>query len=457
MKPITRRVFLQRTGHVSLGASAAAIVFTSWKSLHAAAANNKVVFGLIGSGGRGSGLAQGFASRGNVEFAWVCDTDPRRWEGIARHLERQQGRAPQTTTDFRRVLDARDVDVVIVGTPDHWHAPATIQACQAGKHVYVEKSPTHCIWEGRKMVEAARKYRRLVQVGTQTRSGAYAKAAREYIQSGKLGKVHLCKVYNLKSGAPFKLPPPGAKPEGLDFDRWLGPAPDRPFNEGWLRGWYYFHDFCGGDTGNDGIHQIDLARFLIGKDYPKAAQASGGKLAYPESDGDVHDTQVASFEFDDLLMTFELTQWAPYMDKIAQDVRDGDLFPYWPQCATRIEIYGTKGLMFVGRHGGGWQVFAGAQTQSRPGELVAQHLGRVCDTEHQMNFLNAIRQGELLNADIEEGHRSAVLEHLANIATRLGGRRLVFDAKKETIVGDMEANAMVKKTYRAGYEVRETV
>lgn len=457
MNRINRRCFLRRTGQLTFGVTAGLTAVPFRKALRAAGANTRVVFGLIGSGGRGGSLAQGFASCGNVEFAWVCDTDPRRWAGIGQRLERQQGKAPRTTTDFRRLLDDTALDAVVVATPDHWHALATIQACQAGKHVYVEKSPTHCVWEGRKMVEAARQYRRLVQVGTQTRSGAYAKAARAYIQSGQLGKVHLCKVYNLKSGGPFKLPPPGAKPDGLDFDRWLGPAPERPFNEGWLRGWYYFYDFCGGDTGNDGIHQIDLARFLVGRDYPKTAQASGGKLAFPDSDGDVHDTQVASFEFDDLLMTFELTQWAPYMDKIAQDIRDGDLFPYWPQCATRIEVYGTKGLMFVGRHGGGWQVFAGAKTQSRPGELVAQHSGRVCDTEHQMNFLNAIRQGELLNADIEEGHRSAILQHLANIATRLGGRRLVFDSKTETIVGDKEAGALLKKKYRKGYEVPERV
>ncbi len=457
MNRITRRQFVRHTSKIVLGLSAGAAALSARKSASAAPANNKVVLGLIGSGGRGSALAQGFLSRGNVEVAWVCDVDPRRWSSIVKHLETRQGRTPQVATDFRRGLEDKAVDAVIIATPDHWHALATISACQAGKHVYVEKSPTYSIWEGRQMVEAARKYKRLVQVGTQARSAAYAKAAREYIQSGKLGKIHLCKVFNLKSGGPFKMPPPGAKPEGLDFDRWLGPAPERPFNQGWLNGWYYFYDFCGGDTGNDGIHQIDLARHLIGRDFSKAAQATGGKLAYPESDGDVHDTQVASFEVDDLLMTFELTQWAPYMDKIAQDVRDGDLFPYWPQCATRIEIYGTKGLMFVGRHGGGWQVFTSAKTQSRPGEVVAQQFGRVPDPEHQMNFLNAIRNGEPLNAEIEEGHRSAILEHLANIATRLGGRRLVFDSKTETIVGDREANAFLKRAFRKGYEITERV
>jgi len=156
-------------------------------------------------------------------------------------------------------------------------------------------------------------------------------------------------------------------------------------------------------------------------------------------------------------MTFELTQWAPYMDKIAGDIRDGDLFPYWPQCATRIEFYGTKGLMCLGRHGGGWQVFSSAKTQSRPGEVVAQAFGRFPDPDHKENFVQAIRSDKLPSADIEEGHRSAVLIHLANIATRLGGRRLVFDSRTETIVGDREASALLKRDYRAPFVIPDEV
>ncbi len=183
----------------------------------------------------------------------------------------------------------------------------------------------------------------------------------------------------------------------------------------------------------------------------------GGKLAYSESDAEVPDTQVASFDFGDLVMTFELSQWAQYMDKIAGDIREGGGFPYWPQCATRIEIYGTKAMMFVGRHGGGWQVFTNAKRQSRQCELVAQELGKFPDPEHKQNFVEAIRGDTLPSADIEEGHRSAVLVHLANIATRLGGRRLIFDEKTETIAGDREANALLKRECRSPFVIPEEV
>ena len=208
---------------------------------------------------------------------------------------------------------------------------------------------------------------------------------------------------------------------------------------------------------DDGVHQLDVARWLIGKDWPKAVHASGGKLAYPESEGDVPDTKVVTYEYDDLLMTFELTLWTPYMDKIAGDYRMGAGSPYWPQCATRIEVFGTEGLMFFGRHGGSWQVFAKAKQTSRPGVLVAEERGRFPDPEHKADFLEAIRKGRPPSADIEEGHRSAVLVHLANIATRLGGRRFAFDGKTESIPGDPEAARLLKREYRSPYAIPDEV
>jgi predicted dehydrogenase len=448
---IRRRAFLK---DVSFAAAALAVPQT----LRAVAPSDKIVLAAVGLGGRCGTLLHGFASRPDVEFAYLCDLDPRRGAEHMKTVSSRGGKPPRRVTELRRVLDDPSVDALVVATPDHWHGLASILACQAGKHVYVEKPPSHNVWEGRKMVEAARRYKRVLQVGTQNRSAPYVHQALEYIQKGSLGKIHLVKVFNLKSGGPFKGFPDGAAPAGVDYDTWLGPAPRRPFNEGHFhRGWHAYWAYSGGDMADDGIHQLDIARLLIGKDYPRSVTASGGKLAYPGSDSEVPDTQVATYEYDDLLMTFEMSEWTPYMDKIAGDVRDRDLFPFWPQCSTRIELYGTRGLMYLGRHGGGWQVFTGAKQQSRPGELVAQAFGRFPDPDHQADFLDAIRKERLPRGDIEEGHRSAILVHLANIATRLGGRRLVFDGKTETIAGDPEASSYLKRDYREGFAIPEKV
>lgn len=450
MTLIQRRSFLKE---VSLGAAALALP----EPARAVPAGDKVVLAAIGLGGRCSTLVRGFASRPDVEFAYLCDVDGSRGGDLLRHLQ-SRGGSPKRVSDMRRVLDDKAVDGVIVGTPDHWHGLGTILACQAGKHVYVEKPPSHNVWEGRKMVEAARRYRRVVQVGTQNRSAPYVKEALEFIRADKLGTVHLIKVFNLKQGGPWKAPGDGPAPAGVDYDAWLGPAPKRAFSAAHFHGsWHAWWTYSGGDMADDGIHQLDIARWLSGKDYPRAVAASGGKLAHPQSDAEVPDTQVVTYEFDGLLMTFELSHWASYMDKIAGDIRDGDLFPHWPQCATRIEVYGTKAMMFLGRHGGGWQVFTRAKQMSRPGELVAQASGRFPDPPHQADFVDAIRSERLPNGDIEEGHRSAVMVHLANIATRLGGRRLAFDARTESIPGDPEASRLLKREYRAPYVIPEMV
>ncbi len=398
-------------------------------------------------------LAESFAGRGGVEFGHVCDVDRRRAGALGKRMAGKQGREPRLQGDYRALLEDKGVDAVVVATPDHWHALPVIHACQAGKHVYVEKPASLTIWEGRQMVKAARKYGRLVQVGTQGRSASYVRAAVELIRSGQLGRVHLCKVFNLKSGGPYRRPANVAMPAEVDFDRWMGQVDPRGHDASALSGWYYWYDFCGGDTGNDGIHQIDLARYLIGKETPRSVVATGGRLAYPEADGDVHDTQVATFDFGDVLMTFELTQWASYMDKIPMEIRESDEFPYWPQCATRIEVYGTKAWMLLGRHGGGWQVYGPAEKPGRAGRLLGERFGRFPDGEHQDNFLGAVRGEGELTCGIEEGHRSAVLAHAANISMRVGGKRLAYDGVREEFVGEAEANGFLRRRGREAYAV----
>jgi len=451
MSRISRRRFLKCSAGGIAGLGAGSGVLSQPKLSRAASANDRIVMALIGCGGRGSSVARNFAARPDVEFACVCDVDPTRGVTTPKQLASRRGRTVKRVEEYERVFEDKDIDAVIVATPDHWHGPATVYACQAGKDVYVEKPPSHNVWEGRKMVEAARKYRRIVQVGTQNRSEPYVHRAFEYVQGDALGKIHLCKVFNLKSGGPHRQPPDSNPPPGLNYDRWLGPAPKRPFNRAHFHGgWHAYWAYSGGDMADDGVHQLDLARWLVGTDFPKAVHCSGGHLAWKD-DREVPDTQVVTYDFDDLVMTFELTQWARYMSKTPGEIRGSDTFPYWPQNATRIELYGTKQLMIIGRHGGGWQVF------TRDGKVVAQDYGRPGDRSHRDDFVSCVRSRKRPNADIEEGHRSACLVHLANVSYRVGGQKLTFDAKTESFVGHEPANRLLKRTYRKPYAIPEDV
>jgi predicted dehydrogenase len=451
MNAPSRRTFLSRSLATTLACSAAG-------SGRVLGANERIVLALIGAGGRGTQVAGDFAARADAEVGFICDLHEGRLASAIRRIGARQSRMPAGLKSIGELLDRKDLDAVIVATPDHWHALATIRACQAGKHVYVEKPPSHDVHEGRKMVEAAAKYDRIVQVGTQNRSAPYNFAARDYISSGKLGDIHLVKVFNLKSGGSFRLPADDPAPAGFDWDAWLGPAPALAHNSAIFSGaWHRYWAYCGGDAGDDGIHQIDLAMMLLGDPpSPQSVHSTGGRFAF-DDDQEVPDTQVVAYQFPKLVMTFELTGYPPYMDKIAGDIRTGELYPYWPQCATRIELYGTHGVMTIGVHGGGWQVHGRARTQSRPGELIAQMHGRPGDAPHEQDFLDAIRSHRRPNAPIDLGHRSMTLVHMANIALRVGNARLEFDAGTETFRDNEAANRLVKRAGRGTYTIPEQV
>ena len=304
------------------------------------------------------------------------------------------------------------------------------------------------------MVAAARKYNKVVQAGFQNRSAAYNMHAKKFLEQGKLGTIHMVRVYNQKLWPNARPVPDSPVPEGLNWDMWTGPAPLTPYNVNYHRKWNHFWRFSGGDIINDAVHQMDLARWLIGRDYPNTVYSVGGRWA---QDGvfETPDTQVAVFEYDKLLMTFELTLYSPYMLKTDPVVRNSDMFPYWPQNATRIEIYGTKGLMLVGRHGGGWQVFD--RTKKRKPVVKAQEYGRFPDPDHKEDFIQAIRNNRRPNADIEKSHQSTLLCQFANISYRLGGQKLVVDPKTESFVGNDAANALLKRKYREPWVVPDTV
>ena len=450
MKTITRRQFvndsLKGTGLIATGAALTAAQLARAKS-----ANDKVVLALIGAGGRGQSLANGMSTLDNVEFKYVCDVNEQGGIEVLRIAEKRQGYAPRRIGDMREALDDKDVDAVMIATPDHWHALATVWACQAGKDVYVEKCPALWIWEGRKMIEAARKYNRIVQVGLQNRSAPWAVNAREYIQSGKLGNVVLLKVCNLLPGSAFTPEPDSEPPAGLDWDRWLGPAPYVPYNKGRHLNWHPWWDYKGGALTDDGTHQLDLARMALGNPpHPRSVICIGGNYAY-RSQREAPELQAITWDFGDFAMTCDSGNATNYMRKSNADERFGKKWPYWPQNAERIEIYGTKQLMYLGRHGMGWQVMEG------DGKIVAQEQGYFPDKWHQPNFVDCIRSRRKPNADIEQSHYSACLVHLANLSYRVGNKQWLFDAKTERFTNSEEANRLLKPAYRKDYRIPEQV
>ena len=444
MQTINRRQFIKR----SVGAAAAFAVVTGPKA--AVAANEKIVVGVMGLGGRGTFVAGRFAERKDVEVAYLCDANTARLGPASKAIEAAQGKPVKQIQDFRRMLEDKSVDAIINATPDHWHVLGSILACQAGKDVYVEKPMAYNIFEGRKLIEAVRKYKRVLTVGMQTRSAPYVKACREYIQSGKLGEVRLVRVFNTMQHSMMK---PGAEqpvPQGFDYDMWTGPAAKLPYTPS--QRWLNMSEYSCGPIPGDAVHQIDLARCIMGDPpSPKTVTHTGG-IEVLKDGRDTPDTQYATYEYDKFTMMFQGALWMPYMHKIPASIRDGDQYPDWPWCATRVEVCGTNGFMFFGRHGGGWQVF---DTNNK---IVDQLHGKQADKLHVENFLQCIRSRQMPNADVEQGHLSCVLCHMANIAWRVGNKKLAFDGKTETFTDCLDANQFIKRPkYREPWIVPDKV
>jgi predicted dehydrogenase len=444
-----RRKFIGTTltGTAGLAIGASGLLLPSCKG-----ANDKVVLALIGAGGRGlSTLTTCCRENTEVEVKTICDVNDLNSARAAAEIEKQFGYRPATVRNMKEVFDDRDIDAVYISTPDHWHALATIWACQAGKDVYVEKSPTHSIGEGRKMAEAAKKYRRIVQVGFQNRSGQYNNDARDYIQSGKLGQVVHIRIYNLLPVSKWMPQPEEAVPQTLDWDAWLGPAPFRTYNPALLKGWIYFYDYCPGFL-DDAVHQFDLTRLVMGDPgHPKSVYGWGGKNIW-NSDQQTPEVQSMTFDFEKFTMTCESGNVTGYMSKTPNDIRmDPSRFPEWRTNADRIEIYGTDGVMFLGRQGGGWQVFGPKE------QIVAEQGGIHSDREHQINFIECVRSRKQPKSTIEQGHRSATLAHLANIAHRTGNKQLLFDGENEKFIDNDEANKLINDNYRENYVIPEKI
>ena len=433
MHRIDRRQFLR----TSAGAAAGAATVTLLSSNPAKAApSERVTLCIVGVRGRGRSLAQNFARLPNAQITHICDVNAPLLGPFGKQISDIQKSEPRPVQDLRRVLEDKSVDALVVATPDHWHALATIWGCQAGKHVYVEKPISHNVFEGRQMVAAARKYNRVVQVGTQSRSVPHMIEAIQYVRSGKLGQVHMAKAWNSQLRRRVMAVPDSPPPEGLDWNIWQGPAPERPYNENrYTYGWHWLWDYGTGDMGNDGVHDLDLARWGLGVDYPVTANGTGGKLFFEGDIQETPDTQVVTFTFPDsrAILVYEQRLWSPYFQ---EGFENG------------VAFYGTEGYLLLGRRA--WKVVA------KHNQVVLDRPENFSDVPHLENFLACIKSGQKPACDIEEGHRSTLLAHLGNLSVRVG-RPLKFDPKAETIIGDEEAAKLLKRKGRKPFEIPDPV
>ncbi len=401
-------------------------------------ANEKITIACMGVRGRAGSLLNGFLEMPDVNVATLCDVDSRLLPAAVKKVEDKKGKAPATVSDFRRILDDKSIDVLVVGTPDHWHAIPTIMACQAGKHVYVEKPCSHNLLEGKAMLAAARKHNRVVQVGIQSRSGRHFAEAYEYIRSGVLGKVALARGWETAKQKAIGRPADTAAPEGVDYDMWLGPAPVRPFNQNRFHSnWRWFFDYGTGDLGNDGVHRTDYARrgleaafTAMGKtlpEWPESIMAPGGKL-YFDDDQEWPDTLMVSWEYPGAMLLYEMRIWSPTP---LEGEEEG------------AAIYGENGSVVIGNTG--WRAF------DEKGKLLpagSKSGNEQHDPAHKRNFVDCIKNDSRPSCDIAIGHVSSSLTHLGNIAWRVK-RRLRFDAANQTILDDPEAARMLGREYRA--------
>ncbi|MEN8230130.1 MAG: Gfo/Idh/MocA family oxidoreductase [Bacteroidota bacterium] len=416
--------------------------------------NERVVLALIGAGSWGTNLILTVTDiQKNVFVKYVCDVDDTRGGRAIKELTGIQQVAPIRVRDMRKVFEDEEVDGVIIATPQHWHALATIWACQAGKDVYVEKNISLRIGEGQKMVEAAMKYERIVQCGTQNRSADFAWSARDYIKSGKLGQVVAVNVTGLLDGPiPFNEKEGGKAPDTIDWNMWLGPAPKVPYSVSRHKSNLFYWDYSGGlALGNDAIHQVDLARIVLDNPgFPESVYCTGGRYLFDDQ-RDMPDYQMTTFDYGQFVLTLQTGEFSPYMLKTTPEIRHGDSFPEWKQNSTKIVIYGTEGVMYVGRMGGGWQVFG------KDRQVVAQESGLFPLREHLGNFVDCIRSRNQPNGNIVEGHKSATLIHLANLSYRAGKKQLYFSGDHEAITNDQKARELARGTYRKGFEIPQEV
>ena len=424
----TRRRFLQQAALAGGGAAIAGSPL-----LLAAEAGKRIAIGLIGPGGMGMNHLRTLLGQADVAVSWVCDADATRCERAAAEVKKATGQTPKSAKDMRRVFEDKTVDAVFIATPDHWHVPTSLLALAAGKHVYVEKPCSHNAREGRLLVEAAARAKRVVQIGTQSRSSAVLREAIDRLRNGAIGEVLAAKAWNSQLRANIGHVRPSDPPPQLDYDLWVGPAPMAPYRSNLLHSsWRWFAAFGCGDAGNDGVHEIDIARWGLGmEEHPHTMTALGGKYFF-DDDQEFPDTQYVAFEYGTgsrrRQLVYEHRIWSPY---VQEGHENGNAF------------YGTKGMLILGKQTG-WQLFGPRN------KLIEEKRGSLSLAPHHRDFFDSIRAGKPAHADALTGHLSASLAHFANLATRLGGA-LKFDPARERFIDNAEADKLLGRAYRAGH------
>ena len=451
MKDANRREFLSKTATVAAGAS---VLATPAIAANRLGPNDRVRVGIIGLRGRGRSHIQAIHNleNQNVELAAMCDVDESVLNERRGEYQKLSGNRPKIHTDLRKLLDDPDIDAVTIATPNHWHALATVWACQAGKDVYVEKPLSHNVFEGRKAVEAARKYNRIVQHGTQNRSSPNIIEGMRRLKEGLIGDVYLARGLAYKWRPPIGKDKPEAVPAGVDYDLWTGPAPKKSFSPlRFHRRTHWLWDYGNGELGNQGVHQLDMMRWGLGlDDHPATIQSMGGKFIH-DDDQETPNMQTASYRYEGrgLLLEFEIRPWITNTE--------AEIGGKWLThgICTGLIFYGSEGYL-VFPHYTAYYSYLGKQ--KKPGPYAEDPTDKIANQPHFDNFIQAVRSRNAgdLNADVEQGHKSSVLAHLGNIAYRVG-RTIRFDSKTETVIGDAQASKLLTRSYRQPYVVPEKV
>ena len=455
MGHLDRRTFIKKSSLVTAGAFVGKPIID--QALKLRSPNEIIHVAVIGIRSRGKDHYRALAKIPNVKIATLCDIDQSLFPEAVAEVEKLTGYKPAIETEYRSVLDDDNIDAVSIATPNHWHALQTIWACQAGKDVYVEKPVSHTVLEGRKMVEAARKYERVVQTGTQARSSISLTQAMNFMNDDGLGDIYMAKGLCLKPRGSIGHEENSTVPEGVNWDAFLGPAPLRPFNENRFHyKWHWFWDTGCGDLGNQGIHQADIGRWTLNKlTHPVRIQGIGNNFVW-DSDQETPNIQHLEFEYDDgKILQFEVRGLGTNAEG---DIRIGNL------------IFGSKGWMNVKSEdvGGCQTYFSDITIQPSGYSSYREEKGPAFTNEdpatkdsvlnHFTNFIDCVRSRKWqdLHADILEGHLSSSLCHLGNIASRLK-RSLLFNPDTETFMNDSEADTYLTKAYRSPYNLPEKV
>jgi predicted dehydrogenase len=454
-----RRDFIKKSLAGTAGIAIGGLGFNAKSYGYIIGANERITMAVIGIRGQGNKHIEKWCSlknNQNVFLKTICDVDEALFAERVKKVEDAIGTRPATEWDMRRVFDDKDINAVSIATPNHWHALAAIWACQAGKHVYLEKPSSHNIFEGRKVIEAARKYNVLVQVGFQNRSIASVMEAIKFLRDGGIGDVYMAKGLCYKPRGSFGIAPDSMPPESLHYDMWLGPAQYRSYNRKKAHyNWHWHWDTGNGDTGNQGPHQFDIARWGLNKDeHPVSIYSTGGiyGISPKECSQETPNTQTSLFTYEDgKVLEFE-TRGRYTNSESSLDIKIGNIF------------YGTEGYLEL--NGSTWHAFRNRESESFTGSEKEKSevpkdpsfMEPPGEKEHYINFINAIRTGSNydLSCNIHEGHYSSALPLLANISYRLK-RELTFRGCYEKFVNDSEADMMLTRNYRNPYLVKEEV